>query len=116
MLTAAFTNGAKVVKKGKLAASGMFIDEDSPLEYEGETDPEKMFTNGFRFDTLAVINRSKVMVTRAKFDEWSVTFTIKYVKQILSESDIIEFANYAGLFHGIGTWRPRYGRFKIEVL
>ena len=47
---------------------------------------------------------------------WSLKFTAEYDPHILSESAIIQAANDAGSLIGLGDWRPKFGRFAVEVL
>jgi len=47
---------------------------------------------------------------------WKVTFTIEWDESLLSKDELVKANTTAGALIGIGTWRPRFGRFTIRVL
>lgn len=50
------------------------------------------------------------------FSEWGLEFSIDYLDSLLNRSDVIEFVKIAGIMHGLGTWRPKFGRFVSEEM
>jgi len=109
-------SAAKKTKRGKLALAGMFVPDDSLLEYSGAKDIDKLYQDDkFRLTTSVRIQNNRVMRTRPKFDEWAVKIEIKYDPKVLNESDVIEIAKTAGDV-GLCDWRPKFGRFSVEIL
>ena len=55
---------------------------------------------------------------RAEFPTWSAIITIKYLADIVSESELVGYLNAAGFSVGIGEWRPEKSGDKgmFEVL
>lgn len=43
---------------------------------------------------------------RGEFKNWSVTLTVRYNKNVLSEEQIVNLFNTAGFAVGVGEWRP----------
>jgi len=55
-----------------------------------------------------------VWVVRPKFDEWSLVFFIKLLQdERVSVGMLKDILSYAGLYVGIGAWRPKFGRFQV---
>jgi hypothetical protein len=56
---------------------------------------------------------------RGEFREWSITFTVKFNKGVLTLEQIINLFNIAGFGVGIGEWRPQkngsMGMFHVEA-
>jgi len=116
MLTAVIINGAKHSKLGKVFQASVFADKNALLEYEGPKEPLELWKDeSFRFKTSVVVNRSRIMRTRPIFNEWAVTVEFSYLDNV-EESEIITAMEKAGQLVGIGDWRPRYGRFSVEVV
>lgn len=117
-LEAMLTSGAKKVKSGMQCKSGVFIDESPFIEYEGPTDPDEMWQDErFRLTAGVKLNgKVRVMRTRPKFDDWSITFTVHYLTDLLDKKDVIEFSKIAGIQCGLCDWRPKFGRFIVEEI
>lgn len=117
VLEASIINGAKKSKEGTLAKSAMFVDGQYPLEYDGSKNPEELWEDKrFVFMRLVRIGQSKIMRTRAFFKDWSVEFEVQYNPDLCNISQIERWVNDAGMQVGVGTWRPKYGRFTAELL
>jgi hypothetical protein len=60
------------------------------------------------------------MAYRPKFINWSLTFKLLYDEGTLDENQIMQSAENAGKYIGIGGFRPEkggtFGRFNVEVL
>jgi len=70
--------------------------------------------------SIAAVNKimkSRVMSHRPRFSNWSVEFAIDILDDTLSPEEIKPMLEYAGMYIGIGAWRPgiagRYGKFQI---
>lgn len=55
-----------------------------------------------------------VWVVRPMFSEWGLSFTLNLLQDERVEPEILkEILEYAGLYVGVGAWRPKFGRFKV---
>jgi hypothetical protein len=55
-----------------------------------------------------------VWVVRPRFDKWQLQFTINLLQDERVPAEILkDILTYAGLYVGIGAWRPKFGRFKV---
>jgi len=46
---------------------------------------------------------------------WSLEFTVDFEERLIEQKTLIEAMNEAGVMCGIGGWRPKFGRFKVET-
>lgn len=116
-LEAALVAGAKKTKSGQSAKAGLYISKESRLEFNGnDKTPDQLWKEGYYLQVPVRINNSKVIKTRPLFKDWSLVTEIEYHTELLSEKDVMQFAYDAGSQCGIGTWRPKYGRFTVEKL
>lgn len=59
--------------------------------------------------------RGAIWVVRPRFDKWELDFTIDLLQdERVSDEVLKEILGYAGLYVGIGCWRPKFGRFAIK--
>jgi hypothetical protein len=47
---------------------------------------------------------------------WSADVTASFLPTLLDRSEVLEIFQIAGAQVGIGDWRPRYGRYKAELI
>lgn len=66
---------------------------------------------------LSGINKAPDIRTRAILPEWCCSVTVRYSASHFKEGEIVQLANAAGMFRGIGDWRPEkggdYGTWKL---
>jgi hypothetical protein len=60
-----------------------------------------------------VIQRSRVVRSRPKFNKWELEFQILCIDERVTPAIIKQILVDAGKFHGIGDYRPRFGRFEV---
>lgn len=113
---AAFIAAARKSKRGPAARAGMVSPENWPLDYEGPSDIDDLWANeSFRLRVGVRIGPSRIMRTRPIFRRWAAKVRIDYVDDQLDEQDVVDIMRVAGRVVGLGDWRPRYGRFEIEI-
>jgi hypothetical protein len=101
-------------KKGKDVQAGAIVPEDAPIIYSGPTDPEELHDSGkFVLRTGVLVGRARVIRTRPCFRAWELKFSVLFDEEILNRSAIQDFAILAGRIIGLGSWRPRNGRFEV---
>ena len=116
-LEAMMISAAKKQRKGGDFKSGMIIEESPFIEYDGPTNPDELWADErFRIVAGVKVSQSRVMRTRPQFPEWSLQFTVTYIEELLNKRDITEVATIAGWQIGLCEWRPKFGRFKAEVI
>ena len=58
--------------------------------------------------------RGAVWVVRPRIDEWEVEFSLTLLQdERVSDEILRQILEYAGLYVGVGAWRPKFGRFEI---
>jgi hypothetical protein len=106
---------ARTIKLGKIAEVAASCLDDSIIEYDGASDPEKLFLDKrFVLDCLCKINRARVMKTRPIFREWSTTVRFAVDTTALDKKPFVELLRIGGTKIGICDWRPKHGRFEVE--
>jgi hypothetical protein len=117
-LLATIVEGAKLSKLGQLVKqSAMFTDRDAyPLKYEGPQELEALYADGRFVDARmgCLQGRSKILVVRPVFPAWSVDFDLTWDEELLDAPQVETVLADAGRRRGIGTWRPRFGRFNVD--
>jgi len=116
-LEAMMISAAKKVKKGADFRSGVLIDDNPFIEYDGPTNPDDLWADDkFRIVAGVKVGQARVMRTRPMFTNWKLTFDVTYINELLNKRDIVEVATIAGWQIGLCEWRPKYGRFTVEVM
>ena len=116
VLESVLVEGAKKSKEGKLALSGMFVDTDAILIYEGGsmTVKQLMESPEHRICVAVRVGMAKVMRTRPHFKNWTAKFKVSVNEQVANEAQLKRWLEDAGAYVGIGDWRPRHGRYEVE--
>ena len=57
----------------------------------------------------------KVMRARPLFLRWGCSFTLGYMEDLIDAQDVRRIVEHAGRVVGIGTYRPRFGRFEVAL-
>lgn len=114
-IEASVIGGGKLHKLGQSIKRAVLVTSDKPkLEYEGPRTIEKMWDDGRFIDVRGVnIGGKKVMRCRPIFLKWAATFDVEYMEDIIDKADVLRCISDAGRLVGIGTYRPRFGRFTV---
>jgi|GEM_PF-3181507 hypothetical protein len=59
---------------------------------------------------------SKVYRIRPSLESWNGTFLMTVIDARLTPQILRTIVSYAGLYRGLGDWRPNHGRFELEHL
>jgi len=110
-------NGATAFKLGKEVERAVVVENEAPIVYDGPVSAEELIKDP-RFMLTSPVVRQKVTnwVTRLLIPSWSCAFVLSDDDDRVSAEALDRIAQAAGQFEGIGTWRPRYGRFKPQPL
>lgn len=111
----ALAEGAKKSREGKLALSGLFVDDDAVLRYEGgpKSVEELAAEDKFRLTVPVCVNRARIMRTRPFFQNWSACFYVSLNPDAANEAQLRRWIEAAGAFVGLCDWRPRHGRYEV---
>lgn len=110
---ATLINGAKAYKKGKdIEKYCDVVDLYIPFDYGENLTKEQLIANYEYRDTRAMnVQRSKIMRTRPRFDQWRITFNLRYNEEKIDFETINTAMEYAGNYVGLCDSRPKYGKF-----
>lgn len=109
--------GAKKNKLGRIfEASARCVEDRIPLIYNGPKDIEGLYQAGFVDIRSVGVNQSRVMRVRPMFREWALEFDYAFDETQLDIDQVLLAASLAGSMSGLGDYRPRFGRFSVEVL
>lgn len=115
MIEAMLVEAAKKNRLGKAFKAGIISDGNWPIIYDGPKDVDAMWADGsFAFQKMVVVSRAKILRTRPIFNTWSLKFTVHFLPDVVNESQVRQAMEIAGQIIGLGTWRPRYGRFTVN--
>jgi hypothetical protein len=90
----------------KTVQAAVFCAENVPLGRKDYDEVDK------RWGTHPSTGNS-VLTSRVKFNKWEATFTINYDESKIDEKTMKSLLEEAGTCKGIGSYRPKFGRFKV---
>jgi len=109
-------NAATKWKLGKDVLRSVVVSNDPVIEYDGPKEAIELLKSRSPKFQLAAFTKRGVWVNRLMFPTWSVTYRLTVDDEILSISQLKRIISMAGKAEGLGTWRPRYGRFSASDL
>lgn len=62
---------------------------------------------------IVVINRSRIVRARPRFDDWKLKFNVELIDPIVRGSDLKTFFEDAGKYNGLLDFRPLFGLFEL---
>lgn len=116
-IEAAMIAGGKLSKLGtQLKRSAEVMDEKCKLEYDGPRTVEKLWDQGF-YDARSVkVSQARLMRYRPIFKRWTVDCEIAFDPESIDRAQVIKCLADGGQYCGIGDYRPKFGRFDVEVI
>ena len=120
-IRACIETGARKLKQGPQVREGLVVEKVESFDYDRETLGDTVEELGKRaqFTVGVVVQRNRILRTRAKFDEWACTFTLDCDDELVDKEQLESWLDIAGRRIGLGDWRPEksgtYGRFEAEV-
>lgn len=111
--------GAQKKRMGKdVAAAVLCTEPEYELEYDGPKDPEKMYKQErFVSRKSVAVSKARVMRVRPMIPTgWVLNFELEYDEEVINARAIVDAMTDAGSLVGLGDWRPKFGRFTVEVL
>lgn len=94
------------------------VADDAVLNFGEQLTAEQLWEQNERYaDVRAVIvNNSRVMRTRPIFHDWSIEFSADFDDEQINRDQLIKATEDAGRMVGLCDYRPKFGRFTVEVL
>ncbi len=120
-LEACLRDAAKATNSSKKVIRAVIVhDHVNPVVYDGPRDPDGLWGDGpgvsrFIHQSMATVQRSKVLRTWPRFDGWSLDFVVLLNEEALDYSTLVEIVGQAGMTTGLGDYRPTFGRFEASV-
>lgn len=114
---ATIRNGAKVNKKGKDIEKYVTVPElYIPFNYgENLTKEELIKRYEYRDTRIMKVQRSRILRTRPRFDQWNIVFILSYNEEKIDIDTIVNAMEYAGSYVGLCDSRPKYGKFVVTI-
>ena len=109
---------ARKLKQGPQVREGLIVIS---TEFEWDkslgTTAEELGKSA-QFHAVVVVQRSRMLRTRAKFDKWALSFVIDADDELVDTTQLMQWLDIGGRRMGLGDWRPeksgQYGRFEVE--
>jgi hypothetical protein len=119
-IEAMFVAGAKKLRLGKDALAAMICDAEYgvTVKYEGPKSLDKMKEDPrFCMRKGVRVQQNRIMRTRPMIPTgWQITVPVEFDDTVLNRSQVEDILEQCGLYIGLGDWRPKFGRFTVEVL
>jgi len=106
----------KVPSKGRktfkdYVKAGIIVEPEMiPLRIPSGGDPEKSWKVDLR---PVVVQKSRIMRARPRFDEWCLEFYVKILDPIITPEYLRKFIEDAGRYVGLCDFRPEFGLFDL---
>ena len=84
----------------KIEAENILLESDAGYEVDLKT---------------VVVQRSRIVRARPRFDDWALEFVIEIVDTIITPDALKQIIEDAGKFNGLLDFRPLYGLFKLTT-
>ena len=116
-IRAMIERAARKQKQGGNVREGMIV-ENLTFEYDQSlgTSVEEL-GKSVQFTTGVVVQRARVLRTRARFDQWAARFILDCDDELIDQAKIEHWLDIGGRRIGLGDWRPEksghFGRFKV---
>jgi hypothetical protein len=110
--------GAQKSRIGKDVQAAVFCQApEVKIEYEGPRNKDKMFSDDrFILRKGVAIVKSRIIRVRPMIPTgWKLTFTLEFDDTILNEKNLVKAMIDAGALIGLGDWRPKFGRFTVQI-
>jgi hypothetical protein len=110
--------GAQKSRIGKDVQAGVFCTSAQvTLKYEGPKDKDKLFADPrFTLRKGVKVQQSRIIRIRPMIPTgWSLNFTLEFDESLVNARSLEKAMIDAGAVVGLGDWRPKFGRFLVEI-
>lgn len=112
---------ARTLRQGPQVREGLVVEEVEVFDYDRAlgTTAEELARN-VQFTVGVRVGQSRVLRTRARFEEWAATFRVDVDPELVDREQLLVWLDIGGRRLGVGDWRPQksgqYGRFEVEAI
>ena len=117
-IRAMIETAARKLKQGPQVREGLVVERVQGFEYPtamGQTVEE--LGKSAQFTVGVVVQRNRVLRTRARFEPWACTFTLDVDPELVDREQLDSWLDIGGRRIGLGDWRPEksghHGRFDV---
>lgn len=111
--------GAQKSRVGKDVQAAVFcVEPHTKLDYEGPITKDKLFNADGRFILRkgVKVQTSRIIRIRPMIPTgWKLSFELEFDDTIVNPKTLAKAMQDAGALIGLGDWRPKFGRFMVEV-
>lgn len=117
-LEACLFRGASRTKQGTALKSALLIPQNvNPIIYVGPRSADEMWKDeSFVHRASVKVGTSRVIRTRPVFVNWQIVFDGELDTEVVDQGSLEGIVDTSGRLVGLGDWRPRFGRFKVNSL
>jgi hypothetical protein len=111
--------GAQKSRIGKDVQAAVFCaNTHVPIVYDGPKDKDKLYDDPrFSLRKGVAVQKSRIIRIRPMIPTgWTMTFDLEFDEGIVNPKNLIKAMTDAGSLVGLGDWRPKFGRFRVEEL
>jgi hypothetical protein len=112
-------SGAQKSRIGKDVAAAVFcVEPHYKVEFDGPNTKEKLYADPrFTLRKGVKVQQARIIRVRPMIPTgWKITFELEYDDSIINARALEKAMLDAGSLVGLGDWRPRFGRFLVEIL
>ena len=116
-LDACLIAAAKLQKLGvRFKQAVQVLEDELPLSGKLPASPEKLWESPDNIDARGVkVGQAKIIRYRPIFRQWSLNATVVFNEEIVNGNEVKKAIEDAGSLIGLGDYRPRFGRFAVEI-
>lgn len=116
-IDAAFVEAAKMQKLGRHAKRAMMVMEDKVyLKYDGPRSAGDLVNDPRFVDARSVrVSMARLTRYRPRFNNWEAECTLAFDPNQINPNEVKQIIENAGRLVGVGDFRPRFGRFTVEM-
>ena len=113
---------ARKLKQGPQVREGLRVEKVERFDYDRDALGTTVEELGKRaqFQAPVVVQRNRLLRTRARFMEWSCTFRVEMDDELGDQSQLEAWLDIGGRRIGLGDWRPQtsgdHGRFFVDSI
>jgi hypothetical protein len=117
-IESSFAKAASLRRRARQAKAGFMVCDPARLEHDGPPTIDELWRDPrFRLRRSVSVGNARTMRTRAMFPAgWSAEIAAQFLPTLLDRAEILEIFQVAGAQIGIGDWRPKYGRYKVQLI
>ena len=121
-IRAAIEKAARKLKMGPLVREGLIVEKTTDFTWDKERGGHTLdeICQKAQFTTPVVVQRNRIMRTRARFYDWTCTFIVDSDDELVDKSMLETWLDIAGRRMGLGDWRPatsgHFGRFETTLI